>query len=115
MADQNCWKLTHPGGHSFGDDFWDGEPHFTTREDALEALPAEGSDAIPVQMDHPCVYVDCAGCETQLDAEDENWIVHFDNRAEALLFARDYGWTVRDDSAWCPAEECTAASKETTR
>jgi hypothetical protein len=114
MSIEHCWKLAYPDGRPFDGDFYDGEAHFTTRELAMAAIP-EGDDAEPVQLDHPCVHVDCAACETRLDEDGENWIVHFDSRAEALTFARDYGWTVRGDSAWCPDEECTAAAltKET--
>jgi hypothetical protein len=108
-AEQNCWKLMHPGGIAYEGDFYDGERHFLTRDDALRALP-DGSDATPVQLDRPCLHVDCAHCGTRLDEDDENHIFHFDSREEALAFARGFGWTVRGDGAWCPAEECTAAS-----
>lgn len=100
-----CWKLVHADGRDVGDEDF----HFPTRERAEEALP-EDSDASPVQLDHACVFIACAECETRFDEEGENYIVHCADRAEALIFARDFGWHVVGESTWCLAEECEAAA-----
>lgn len=103
-----CWELTDPA-----DD--ERTPHFTSEQDAREALkelrdaPREPYQADPKAsirlLEHRCWVVQCDGEDGYiLDEEDEGYIFHHESIADALDSVAAYEWRRIGDSVFCPAD-----------
>jgi hypothetical protein len=107
-----CWVLRHPDGTPFAQDRDD---HFVCEADVpallidhLQAQGGEHSRAHPtiwhlIQLDHPCVELDCAACGgPKSDSGIDHVSRHFLDQAEAEHWARSQGWSTDGQQWYCP-------------
>lgn len=105
-TDYRCFYLTYPSGQVFtATGFEDGEIRcFGSRDRALEFAHQGVNERLGIplvmQRENPCLTLVCGGCDYVWD-EDDDGIVHFDDRADALAFAAEVGWLVLAGEPLC--------------
>lgn len=104
---ENCWVLATPDGiHLDNGDFVE---HFTTATDAAkraaddigEYSPGHFADGTPLQLDQPCLTVNCGCCGEDYDEAGAGHTVHFEPGEQSLVTEDE--WTAQPDGSYrCP-------------
>jgi rubredoxin len=110
QASEPCWFPMDGTEQAF--EWGEGTPHWTTIEAANEGMATIVDEHVADGLKHPgitlhresegCWHLTCAECGYRYD-EDE-WVSHFPDRAEADRAAEDCDWQVVDGRLLCP--EC---------